>query len=388
MRQTVTTFSILFMGLILTSLASAGEALYLGHSETIHSKVLNEDRLLSIKLPEGYKTNTHQTYPVLYTLDGQTHFRRVAGMLEWLSDASRTIPQHIVVAIHNNNGEQRGRDTDVILRDGKVSADNHLAFLSKELIPYIDKTYRTSPYRILAGHSAQARFALHAYAKAESAFDAFIAMSPALPTRNDEITDFTKNLAKKIVKGQSSGSYLFMTLGREPGIQKNFDRLNKSLTKVAKKYSAWEVQSYPQETHMSVPSKTLHNAMLAISIHQGWTAPTKVINKGANSVIEHYKQVSKRLNKTVMPNPMIFVGLGWEAINDGSPTKAEKIFKAALKLYPKDAYMHAHLSSSYELSKQPSKAIEAITKAIALERAKANPVDMNTFKERLARLTR
>ncbi|MFT7560057.1 MAG: putative alpha/beta superfamily hydrolase [Flavobacteriales bacterium] len=363
-------FSIRSIGLLLllSSLwAEAKQPLYFGHTETILSTALNEERILSVKLPQGYEDDIKASYPVFYTLDGQTHFRRVAGTLEWLSDTSQTIPKHIVVGIHSEH-PHRMRDSQVIAKDEDTppTADAFLTFLSDELIPYIDKTYRTAPHKILAGHSAYARFALYAYGQERSPFDAYILMSPAVPESNEDLIRFTLAQAKKMKSKQASDSFLFMALGYEPDLQSNVDILHKALSKNSKNNSAWEVQSYPKENHMSLPSKTLHNAMRSIAESQGWAVPTNVTRKNAKAIVKHYKNLSKKLGKTVEPNPMVFVNVAWEGINGADFDRAEDMLNTALKLYPEDAWLYNHLASSYEFSKQLKKAEETQIIAIAL----------------------
>lgn len=85
----------LLLAILLTSKVMANETLIFGHEEIIFSKVLNEERILLINLPAGYDASTNRHYPVLYTLDGNTHFKRVVGTVEWLSQSARLIePPH------------------------------------------------------------------------------------------------------------------------------------------------------------------------------------------------------------------------------------------------------------------------------------------------------
>ena len=55
-----------------------------------------------------------------------------------------------------------------------------LEFIEKELIPWTEATYRTVPFRMLAGHSAGGNFALHAMRMKPTLFQAIIAASPWL----------------------------------------------------------------------------------------------------------------------------------------------------------------------------------------------------------------
>jgi enterochelin esterase-like enzyme len=51
----------------------------------IHSKAIKEDRTIWIHTPPEYNTST-DTYPVLYLLDGGSHFKYVSEMVDFLSD--------------------------------------------------------------------------------------------------------------------------------------------------------------------------------------------------------------------------------------------------------------------------------------------------------------
>src|SRR5437868_2547470 len=53
-------------------------------------------------------------------------------------------------------------------------------FLSTELIPDVDKTYRTDKFRVLSGHSASGQFALYCLTSDPSLFQAYFAISSSL----------------------------------------------------------------------------------------------------------------------------------------------------------------------------------------------------------------
>ena len=58
-------------------------------------------------------------------------------------------------------------------------------FLSKELIPNIEKDYRTNSYRILSGHSASGQFVLYTLTSEPTLFNAYFAVSPSLDWDNN-----------------------------------------------------------------------------------------------------------------------------------------------------------------------------------------------------------
>lgn len=115
----------------------------IGKKITIFSNVLNEKREIWISTPTYYSDNA-DTYPVLYLLDGESHFKHVSTAVEYLSSNLR-IPQMIVVAITNTD---RIRDLtplhslegldgkkDSVLFETTGGASNFIRFIREELVP-------------------------------------------------------------------------------------------------------------------------------------------------------------------------------------------------------------------------------------------------------------
>jgi predicted alpha/beta superfamily hydrolase len=167
-------------GLVMT-LACA--ALALGPSDIgaqartvrLPSKVLGETRVLHISVPANYKV-ARQRYPVVVLLDGQARpfFDLTVASVGYNlvgDDRDIAMPSQIVVGV-----EQGDRASDLSRNDVAFTT-----FLTTEVLPYIDREYRTLPYRTLIGHSLGGRFALLALCRAPTAFSATIAISPSLP---------------------------------------------------------------------------------------------------------------------------------------------------------------------------------------------------------------
>jgi len=125
----------------------------IGETATIYSKILNEDRNVLIYLPDNYK-HSQLNYPVIYLLDGNYFFLPTAGMVEFLATINKA-PKMIVVAIVNTN---RIHDFSTSPSGG---APKFSAFLKNELVPYMNKIYRTEPYNIFIGHSLGGLFVIN-----------------------------------------------------------------------------------------------------------------------------------------------------------------------------------------------------------------------------------
>ncbi len=181
----------------INSIASESKSLILAESIKIHSKILDEERFILIHTPKDYQQNG-KNYPVLYLLDGDTHLRHVSGLTEFLA-FNQLMPEVIVVAITNTD-----RARDLTPKPSKQNkrmptaggADNFIRYLSDEVMPMVEKQYRTAPYKILVGHSFGGLFAIHTQFTRPSLFNAYIAISPTLD-RDDKAP---VKLAKAVLK--------------------------------------------------------------------------------------------------------------------------------------------------------------------------------------------
>ena len=160
----------------------------LGYTETIHSDVLDEDRVLNIVLPQGYHPDSAARYPVIYVLDGgaDEDFIHISGLVqfaafEWIG----WLPPSIVVGIANTD---RKRDLTHPTTIAKDKADfpttggsaAFMRFLGKEVIPYVEASYRTFPERTLIGQSLGGLFASEVLLRQPSLFNHYIIVSPSL----------------------------------------------------------------------------------------------------------------------------------------------------------------------------------------------------------------
>ena len=176
--------------------AQENRDLYLGTSYTLHSEILNEDRIYSVSLPESYYEDKaeNKTYPLLIVLDGNTHFRPLSGIVQYLSAASTRnlrIPEMIVIGIENVNRRRDFTPDKVITTRPNDTGGGaaFLSFLENELIPELDQKFRTNTNRILFGHSLGGLLAAHAYMQEESPFNGFIAVDPSFGTWDAETMD-------------------------------------------------------------------------------------------------------------------------------------------------------------------------------------------------------
>ena len=123
------------------------------HTVTVHSQVLRQSRHLLIYTPPGYDANDARThYPTLYLLhgcpdpgDGWNRYGRAAEEVDRLC-VQEGFPPLIVVCPDGNGLGSFGDSEYIDAVNPKLQtapASRVATYLTDEIIPYIDKNYRT-----------------------------------------------------------------------------------------------------------------------------------------------------------------------------------------------------------------------------------------------------
>lgn len=183
----------------------------------IFSKILNEEREVIVHLPAGYERNAEQRYPVIYVLDGSSQNIHTANSAALMARIG-VMPEVIVVGLPNTGWDNRERDyTPPFMRIDVEKSDSpmgggeaFLTFIKNETIPLIEKTYRTAPYRMLAGHSRGGLFVVYSLLADSNLFHARFAHSPAL-WRDDVL--IVSKLTEFLASAPNLQTFFYMSLG-------------------------------------------------------------------------------------------------------------------------------------------------------------------------------
>ena len=161
-----------------------------GPPEWFSPGMLKEDGKVSLSLPDSYAQNSgYRRYPVLYVRDGGKFFHSFTGVVQHLtSDATPHAPEMIVVGIVEPD---RVRDSSLDALVARLHRENGRGlqeqwrwrnfrrFLEQELVPYIDKEFSTSGYRIYCGYSFTGLSVIDEFLDADTIFDAFLMIDPS-----------------------------------------------------------------------------------------------------------------------------------------------------------------------------------------------------------------
>lgn len=231
----------------------------IGETIEFRSGILNENRVLNLYLPAGYRTDSLKQYPVIYLLDGSADedFIHIAGLVQFGSFSwINMIPETIVVGISNVD---RRRDFTFPTRNEQDKKDypttggseKFIRFLEAELIPLIQQQYRTDTPKTLIGQSLGGLLATEILLKKPDLFDNYIIVSPSL-WWDDE------SLLQAAPQPYTSGKSVYIAVGNEdPVMKRDAAALFKKLGAGAMKntrlfYNFLEQQDHGDALHLAV----------------------------------------------------------------------------------------------------------------------------------------
>ena len=371
----------------------------IGKMDSIQSKILGETRELMIYVPNQGSNSLFikKKYPVVYLLDGNAHFTSVVGMLQRFSGNNIT-PEMIVVAIPNTDRTRdlthsKAKPNPPMVPEGLANASgggkNFLSFIEKELVPYIDKTYPTEPYKMLIGHSFGGLFVMNALLEKPELFNSYISIDPSMWWNDKKLLTAYKNTNLKDDKFKNKSLYLGIANTLEKGMDTVSVRQEKGqmashinsifetrdLLKNGKNTNLlFASKYYENDTHNSAPLITTYDGMRFIFDFYKFNVEfSDLLDDNTDIVNEmktHYAKASRTLGYDNKPDESMLNGMGYRLLGMEKADLAGQFFRLNVDYYPKSFNVYDSLGDYYLHIKNKDKAIESFEKALAI---KENP---------------
>ena len=213
----------------------------------IQSEVLNEEREIQIYLPDNYNKTTTK-YPVLYVIDGQRYFLNGIAFQQNLT-WQKMVPDFIIVGIVTDSQKRR-----TLLYDESTL---FIQFLEKELIPKIDREYRTLDERIYFVWEMAAGFGVQIMADIPLLFDGYLLASPTF------ISDDRLGNVKKMLKSNLEQNVkIYASLGVVKGwAVESMSSLDSIFKQSSHKKIEWEYNFSENENHYTTPLTTINEGL-------------------------------------------------------------------------------------------------------------------------------
>ena len=379
----------------------------IGRVDTIHSKILGEDRKVWISVPPGYYNGEKVKYPVVYLLDGDGHFGSVTGMIRQLSEGfTNFVPKMIVVGILNTD---RMRDLtpthitrsadygDSAMFKTTGGGKNFLSFIEKELMPYVDSAYPAAPYKMFIGHSLGGLIVVDVLLHHPQLFNSYVAIDPSLWYDERKLL---KEASTIIHKAELTNKFLYVGIANtmKPGmdtgtVRRNADRSTSHIrsiidfTNILKSAKTnglqWDYRYYPNDDHGSVPLVTEYDALRFIFTSfrpPSWELLTDSSFEGDVAVVNHYKKISQEWGYKVLPPEPMVNSLGYSFLAKKNFSKSYTFFNMNVVNYPGSANVYDSMGDYWLAKGDKEKAATFFNKALAI-------FDSPATKEKLAKLT-
>jgi predicted alpha/beta superfamily hydrolase len=392
MKKFFLPFSLLFLSFCVN--AQKNNKIEIGVMDSVYSKIVQEQRKILVHIPNNGQNNVYskQRYPVVYLLDGDAHFNSVVGMIDYLS-ANSLCPEMIVVGIPNSD---RTRDLtpthvhsllpmmDSIAAKKSGGGENFIAFIEKELMPYIDSKYQTEPYRMFIGHSLGGLTVMNTLIHHPNLFNAYIAIDPSMWWDNQKLLKETKKdlastkypnislflgIANTMEKGMNLKTIVKDTTDGTKHIRSILE-LNNYLSSNKQNQLKFQSKYYSDDDHGSVPLITEYDAFRFIFDYYKLKLTRSDytnVNMALFSKIEgHYKEVSKKFGYAIKAPESMINNLGYQALGSKHFEESESLFKLNIANYPESFNVYDSLGDYYDAKNDKTNAIAMYKKALSL----------------------
>ncbi|MEK7432068.1 MAG: alpha/beta hydrolase-fold protein [Cyanobacteriota bacterium] len=222
--------------------------------KNIKTKYLKSgNRDVIVYLPPSYNQNSNKKYPVFYMHDGQNLFdQNTAPFGEWYVDEKaqyliqkNVIDEIIIVGIYNGEAERLNELTwNSMQGEGGGQGKKYGDFLTKELKPFIDSTYRTKSDRentSVGGSSLGGLISFYLAVNYQDTFSKVAIMSPSFWWNDGEALNEVPKLKNNFDFWLDCGS----NEGSDGSVMVGY--VNKMYDSLSSKYGKEHVLKYVQQ---------------------------------------------------------------------------------------------------------------------------------------------
>jgi enterochelin esterase-like enzyme len=326
----------------------------------VYSENLQEQWTVWVSLPRYYEENDYRCHLVIH-LDAQeiNQANTIRTIRDELFENGGYIQPVILVGV-----EQKNRRIEM-----NPNGETGIAFrkfLTQELIPFIDSTYRTYPDRIISGHSLGGYYALDLWRRCPEFKNCF-AFSPAVYNDNNRISAEIADYLKTAPKG-----FVYFNHGdqgnTENEILKVIPALEDAFLQHKQKETDYLYKAYPGYGHNFTHLVGFTDAMLAYfgrfsppdaDIDALWDFSLEPISYMEN----FHKELSDWLEFPIPQSVDLISNLIGTYLEAGKQEKAQEMANYILLLEPENPYVLWSAAQAYSET-EPDKSRNLYLKAL------------------------
>lgn len=350
-------------------------------AEDIQSQKLNATRQITVVTPASYDlpSNKNKKYPLLVLLDGDYLVDPFSGTLSY-TEYWNDLPEVIIVGINQNRNNERKTDCRIDKETGLPDefGEKFFDFMVTELMPQIEKKYRVSPFKIIAGHDLTAGYMNFFLYKENPLFSAYIALSPELPK------EMETDLASRLADIKTPIYYYLATAdGDVQKMQKKIKTLDENIKKLSNPTLKYYFDDIKGASHYSLVTYAIPEALYHIfSIYQPISTmeyQDKIVTLKSGYVdylTSKYDVIQKDLGVKIPVRINDFRAIEAAILKNGAYEELKALSDVASKNYPKTTFAEYYTGMYYEKLGENKKAINAYMKAYSLSEVGEYSKDM------------
>jgi uncharacterized protein len=314
---------------------------------TLSSPALGEDREITISLPPSYTKDSKKKFPLLFLMDGDYLMDPFLGALTY-GAFFEDFPEVIVVGITQNYNHERETDCQVEEATGLPIAKGNtfFDFIGMEVIPMITKKYRVAPFKIIAGHDITAAFANFFLYKDQPLFNAYISMSPELPTMMEQqIPERLQLVEQPLFYYQSTCD------GDVKKMQEKIITMDALAKEINKPNLSYKFDYFKNESHYSMVLKSIPSALYQVFASyrpistDEFTQKIVPLTTGQTEYLKNkYEMLEKLFSIKKAVRYLDFKAIASGILNTGNFEEFEKLAEYAKKIYPKSLLSDYYLA--------------------------------------------
>ena len=275
-------FAFLFAALIVvttshkTALAQATNSqpevtespLTIGSTFQFKSQIMQGDRQINVWLPPSYAEGDTK-YDVLYVIDGgsEQDFHHISGLAQ-LATINASFDELIVVGITTNDrvAELCSEQKDpryIKLSPTLGNSDRFLKHISEEVIPFIEKKYRTGERRAVIGESLAGLFVAEVFLTSPGTFTDYVSISPSMWWDDQALA---KSAEQSLKAHDNQPRQIYFTIGDEGGTMRaGLDTVMKAIDKNKPEGLTMHfVDRQDSAAHSTIYHPAAHDALLKL----------------------------------------------------------------------------------------------------------------------------
>lgn len=302
------------------------------HDTIIASKYLGFTKDITVTVPIEWQKGTQNKFPLIIVFDRQNK-RSHSYLLQTIDYLTSTeqMPSAVIISVAS---EQRFRYIETQYKEADVNgvASENEKFIFEELIPFANKQYNTSDFKVLIGHSRYGYFTTALFSRRTKDLNGVISMSPFFTQKNADLTDSIRRMDETLY---TSKKYYRYGIGNDfPEDAVKMDSTLQQLTL----NSSLDIKGYrfKQASHDTTPGLIISTALY--ELFEQWSAiQSKYISNnekdlGIKTALD--KEVVLHYGAPLNFSIGILNGKGWYFYNEKDYAKAIKAWEILVNSYP------------------------------------------------------